>query len=227
MVRKKTALEIEEKKPQEQETFPVITPEIVDGYNGVVRRLYCSTCHQAFYVTEAISKTLSPHACHDCSLKAFRESEEKRRRELAEKERQRLDEARRKAIDEILGFTYVRSLAEEKRDKKAWNYGYTLLYCVELPFEEGRMWRVRIYKDDERSGMSTHQLFLLWEMKENVHMYLPIDSKHIYRVVNPMQMLSEEDPELFQLKALAEKDPELFERKFLEKIYPELFKVKS
>lgn len=227
MVRKKTPPAIGAKKPQEQEAPPVITPEIEDGYNGVVRRLYCSICHQAFYVAEVIFKTLSSHTCHNCSAKAFQEYEEKRRRELAEQERQRLDEARRKAIDEILGFTYVRSLAEETRVKNAWNYGYTMLYCVELPFEEGRMWRVRAYKDDKHSGFSTHFLFLIWEIKKNAHMYLPIGSRHIYRVVNPMQMLSEEDPELFQLKALSEKDPDLFERKFLEKIYPELFKAKD
>jgi hypothetical protein len=75
--------------PQAQEKAPVITPEIEDGYAGIVKRLFCSICQHVFYMTDADYQTMPPSVCHDCSMKAFREYEEKQRQELTARERKR------------------------------------------------------------------------------------------------------------------------------------------
>ncbi len=47
----------------------VVTPEIEDGYNGIVKRLVCSSCQRVFYLTDTDYQSLHPTLCHECSVK--------------------------------------------------------------------------------------------------------------------------------------------------------------
>jgi tetratricopeptide (TPR) repeat protein len=68
------------------EKIPIVTPEIEDGYNGVVKRLVCAGCQRVFYLTETAYQALHPTYCHTCSTKLVAEYEAKRQQELTEKE---------------------------------------------------------------------------------------------------------------------------------------------
>ncbi|GCE04709.1 hypothetical protein KDAU_20380 [Dictyobacter aurantiacus] len=211
MARKRKPPTTTDEKTLEQEKAPVVTPEIEDGYDGIVKRLVCSTCHQTFYVTDADHKVLNPQACHDCSTKIFQDYQQKLKEqeilkadlEEAEKWKKILEERERSmyTADEW----WVKTHVEEKMDKKSWNYGYKMLYCEECPCEKGRYWRVRIYKSDERSRTSTRIHLLLWKWDEHVIMYLPLwKDNYPYDPQAWKKSLDERFPELL------ETDPDFF-----------------
>lgn len=185
----------------------MITPEIEDGYDGIVKRLSCSICHHSFYVTETDYQMLSPSACHDCSTKLFQNYQQKlKEQEILDAEMEELEkwkkiiELRHRQRDERLGWTYVRPRVEETLDKKAWNYGYSLLYCVELPYEKGQFWTGVMFKDDEQERTSNHISFFLWKMDECCSMLVPFEQR-----ISPLKEKKERE------KDLIEKYPELAE----------------
>ena len=63
---------------QPVESVPVVTPEIADGYNGIVKRLVCAACQRVFYLTEANYHALHPTHCHPCSTRLVADYEAKR-----------------------------------------------------------------------------------------------------------------------------------------------------
>jgi hypothetical protein len=167
--------------PQVQEKLPVITPEIEDGYDGVVKRLSCSICQRIFYITDTDYQTLSPCACHDCSTKLLQDYQRKLkeleilRTEMEEVEKwKKIIELRQREMDEELGQTYVRPRVEESIDKKAWNYGCKLLYCVEHPIEKGQWWTGVVYRNNDQKRTSTHICFFLWKFDEHCSMLAPL-----------------------------------------------------
>lgn len=201
MARKRKQLSIDPDVPQELDKSPVVTPEIEDGYDGVVKRLFCSTCQSVFYVTDADYQAISPMVCHDCSTKLFQDYQRKRkeqeilRAEMEEKEKwKKIIELRQREADEELGQTYVRPRVEETIDKKAWNYGCKLLYCVEHPMEKGQLWTGVMYKDDEQAKTSTHIRFLLWKLD-----YAPISMLHpLCATTYPLKDKEEREKALFE-----------------------------
>lgn len=200
MARKKTIPAINTEKP------PMITPEIEDGYDGVVKRSSCSICQHVFYVTDTDYQVLSPCACHDCSTKIFQDYQQRlKEQEILRAEMEevakwkKIFELRQREMDEQLGQTYVRPRVEETIDKKAWNYGCKLLYCVEHPMEKGQLWTGVVCKDDEQAKTSTHIRFLLWKLDE-----IPISMLHpLGGTSYPLKDKKERE------KALVEKYPEL------------------
>jgi tetratricopeptide (TPR) repeat protein len=167
----------------EPEKVPVVTPEIEDGYDGVVKRLVCSGCQHVFYLTETDYHALHPTHCHLCSTKLVAEYEARRQQERSEQEQKAKEEIYLALLaDSVKKDTpeeaYVRGLVETKF-KKDWNYGYTMLLCVPHHTEQLRMWRVVLTKDEENPKESIHLRLLLIEWSKNVHIYLPL-SKSIH-----------------------------------------------
>jgi hypothetical protein len=45
-----------------------VTPELSDGYEGVVRKLVCLDCQKPFYIAKDADERIHPQYCHACSL---------------------------------------------------------------------------------------------------------------------------------------------------------------
>jgi len=45
-----------------------VTPELSDGYEGVVRKLVCLYCLKPFYIARDDYERIHPQHCHSCSL---------------------------------------------------------------------------------------------------------------------------------------------------------------
>jgi tetratricopeptide (TPR) repeat protein len=168
---------------QPVEQIPVVTPEIEDGYNGMVKRLVCLCCQRVFYLTEADYRSLHPTHCHTCSTRLVTEYEARRQQEQTEQEQKAKGEiflalladlAKKDTPEEA----FVRGLVESNF-KKDWNYGYTMLLCVPCHTEQMRMWRVVLTKQEENPKRSIHIRLLLIEWSKNCHMFLPY-SKSIH-----------------------------------------------
>ncbi len=54
-----------------------VTPEISDGYEGVVRKLVCLDCQNPFYIAKDDYERIYPQCCHACS---FQRTQVERRR---------------------------------------------------------------------------------------------------------------------------------------------------
>jgi len=173
-----------ESRPEpEPEKVPVVTPEIEDGYDGIVKRLVCLGCQRVFYLTDSDYHSLHPTHCHTCSTKLVAEYEARRQQELAEQEQKAKDEiilavAADTMIQDTPEEAYVRGLVETKF-KRDWNYGYKMLLCVPHHTEQMKTWSVVLTKQEENPKRSIHIRLLLIEWSKNSHMYLPY-SKSIY-----------------------------------------------
>jgi tetratricopeptide (TPR) repeat protein len=168
---------------QSVEQIPVVTPEIEDGYNGIVKRLVCLGCQRVFYLTEADYHSLHPTHCHTCSTRLAAEYEARRQQEQTEQEQKAKGEIFLALLADLSKKdtpeeAFVRGLVETNF-KKDWNYGYTMLLCVPHHTEQMRMWRVVLTKPEENPKRSIHMRLLLIEWSKNAHMYLPY-SKSIY-----------------------------------------------
>jgi tetratricopeptide (TPR) repeat protein len=166
----------------EPEKTPVVTPEIEDGYNGVVKRLVCSSCQRVFYLTEADYQSLQPTHCHTCSTKLVAEYEARRQQEITEQEQQAKDEIiLAVAADFVKKDTpeeaFVRKHVETK-NKKDWNYGFKMLMCFPRHNEKGRAWDVTLTKQEENPKRSIHIRQFLIELDEHCYFHLPY-SKHV------------------------------------------------
>jgi tetratricopeptide (TPR) repeat protein len=184
MSRKKELPASDGESQPEPEKIPVVTPEIEDGYNGVVKRRVCLGCQRIFYLTEADCQLLHPTHCHTCSTKLVAEYEAKRQQEITEQEQKVKDEilfalladlAKKDTPEEA----YVRRLVETNF-KKDWNYGFKMLMCFPRHIEKGRMWKVVLTKQEENPKRSIHIRLLLIEWAKNCHMYLPYDESVFY-----------------------------------------------
>jgi tetratricopeptide (TPR) repeat protein len=170
---------------QPVESVPVVTPEIADGYNGIVKRLVCAACQRIFYLTEADYHALHPTHCHPCSTRLVADDEAKRQQEITEQEQQikrdivmAIFADLNKPLDDTPEEAFVRARVETK-SKADWKYGFKMLLCVPHHSENGRMWHVVLTKDEEHPHRSIHVRLLLIEISENFHMFLPYD-KSIY-----------------------------------------------
>lgn len=184
MGRKKKLPASDEESRPEPENVPVVTPEIEDGYNGVVKRLACLGCQRIFYLTEADYQLLHPTHCHMCSQKLVAEHEAKRQQEITEQEQKAKDEILLAVLADLAKKdtpeeAYVRKLVETNF-KKDWNYGYKMLMCFPRPIEKGRMWNVVLTKEEENPKRSIHIRLLLIELAKNSHMYLPYSKSIFY-----------------------------------------------
>ncbi len=187
----------------ESEKIPVVTPEIEDGYDGVVKRLVCLGCQRIFYLTDADYQVLHPTHCHMCSQKLVAEYETKRQQEITEQEQKvngeiilaLLADLTKKDTSEE---AYVRKLVETNF-KTDWKYGYKMLMCFPSHTEEMRAWRVVLTKGEENPKRSIHVRLLLIEFAENSHMYLPYSKSIIYE--------KSAEAELEEIDRLIEQDP--------------------
>jgi tetratricopeptide (TPR) repeat protein len=184
MVRKKKLSAGEAINEEAVEKAPVITPEIEDGYNGMVKRLVCSACQRVFYLTETDYHSLHPTHCHTCSIKLVAEYEARRQQELTEQEQKAKDEIILAVIADSMKQdtpeeAFVRGLVETNF-KKDWNYGYKMLLCVPHHTEQIRTWHVVLTKQEENPKRSIHIRLLLIELSKNCHMYLPYDKSIFY-----------------------------------------------
>lgn len=184
MARKKQLSTSETINEQSVETAPLVTPEIEDGYNGIVKRLVCLGCQRVFYITETDYQSLRPTHCHACSTKLVAVYEARRQQELTEQEQRAKGEiilalladlAKKDTPEEA----FVRGLVETNF-KKDWNYGYTMLLCVPHHTEQMRTWHVVLTKQEENPKRSIHIRLLLIEWSKNSHMFLPYDKSIHY-----------------------------------------------
>lgn len=173
MAKKQTQLSVNtDHLPQEQEKAPVITPEIEDGYDGVVKRLSCSVCQHVFYVIDADYQALSPTACHDCSTKLLQDHQQRvKEEEIWQVEMNKAKayikilEAREREQDERLGWTYVRFHLKR--------LGYGLQTCEELPGGgEIQFWLGIAYKNDNTAKTRIGIDFALY--KPSIENYPPL-----------------------------------------------------
>jgi tetratricopeptide (TPR) repeat protein len=183
VARKKKSSTSEARINQPVEQIPVVTPEIEDGYNGMVKRLVCLGCQRVFYLTETDYQSLHPTHCHTCSTKLVAEYEARRQQELTEQEQKAKGEIILALLADLAPKdtpeeAFVRGLAETNF-KKDWNYGYHMLLCVPHHTEQMRTWHVVLTKEEENPKRSVHIRLLLIEWSKNCHMYLPY-SKSIH-----------------------------------------------
>ena len=183
MAKKKKSSTNEARIDQSVEQIPVVTPEIEDGYNGIVKRLVCLGCQRVFYLTETDYHSLHPTHCHACSTKLVAEYEARRQQELTEQEQKAKGEIFLALLADLVKKdtpeeAFVRGLVESNF-KKDWNYGYEMLLCVPHHTEQMRTWHVVLTKQEENPKRSIHIRLLLIEWSENCHMYLPY-SKSIH-----------------------------------------------
>ena len=168
---------------QPREHRPVVTPEIEDGYSGMVKRLVCVGCQHVFYLTATDYQSLQPTHCHTCSTKWVAEYEAKRQQELTEQEQRAKDEILLAVVADLEKpdtpeEAFVREHVESKF-RNDWNYGYKMLMCFPLHVEEGRAWKVVLTKAEENPKRSIHMRLLFIEWVEHCYMYLPY-SKHVF-----------------------------------------------
>jgi tetratricopeptide (TPR) repeat protein len=168
------------------EDVPVVTPEIEDGYDGIVKRLVCLGCQHVFYLTDADFQSLHSTYCHTCSIKLVAEYEAKRQKEATEQEQREKGEIilalfadLQKPLEDTPEEAFVRGLVETKC-KKDWNYGYKMLMCFPRHDERGRTWDVVLTKNEENPKRSIHVRQLLIEWSENCHMHLPYSKSIFY-----------------------------------------------
>ena len=184
MARRKKLSTSETVTDQPVENVPIVTPEIEDGYDGVVKRLVCLDCQRVFYLTDADFQSSHSTYCHACSIKLVAWYEAKRQKEATEqKEKDEIILALvadlQKPLEDTPEEAFVRGLVETKC-KKDWNYGYKMLMCFSRHDERGRTWDVVLTKDEENPKRSIHVRQLLIEWSENCHMYLPYSKSIFY-----------------------------------------------
>jgi tetratricopeptide (TPR) repeat protein len=161
---------------QSVEQIPIVTPEIEDGYNGIVKRLVCLGCQRAFYLTETDDHSFHPTHCHTCSTRLVAECEARWHQELTEQEQKAKDEIILALLADLVKKdtpeeAFVRDLVESNF-KKDWNYGYKMLICVPHHTEQMRTWHVVLTKQEENPKRSIHIRLLLIEWSNNCHIYL-------------------------------------------------------
>ena len=186
MARKKKQSISEPITDQPVENVPIVTPEIEDEYNGIIKRLVCSNCQRVFYLTDADYQSLHPTHCHTCSIKLVAEYEAKQQKEATEQEQKIKDEIILalvadlvKPLEDTPEQAFVRELVETKC-KKDWNYGYKMLMCFSHHDERRRTWDVVLTKNEENPKRSIHVRQLLIEWSENCHMHLPYSKSIFY-----------------------------------------------
>jgi hypothetical protein len=99
-----------------------VTPEISDGYEGIVRRLICLDCQKPFYITKEDCDHLKPLYCTQCSLK-WVEADRRRTKEAAERAEQWVqhshsDEVKAEVFspeDKMILYAVLQDIADEVR----------------------------------------------------------------------------------------------------------------
>ncbi len=203
MGRKKKLPASDAESRPEPEKAPVVTPEIEDGYNGIVKRLVCLGCQRVFYLTDAVYHSLHPTHCHTCSTKLVAECEAKRLQEATEQERKAKEEIILALVADLVKqdtpeVAFVREHVETKF-KNDWKYGYKMLVCSPLHDEKSRAWDVVLTRDEENPKRSIHIRLLLIEWSENCYMYLPYNKSNFYEKsieakIEEIDMLIEREP---------------------------------
>lgn len=169
-----------------QEKAYVVTPEIEDGYNGIVKRLVCLNCQSVFYLTDADYQSLRPDHCHACSKKLVAQYEAKRQQEMSEEEQNANEEIYLAILADLMKpfkdtpeEAFVREHVETQ-NKKDWKYGFKMLRCAALPVEGKRAWSVVLTKREENSKESIHVDLMFMEWNKHCYIYFPYGKRVFY-----------------------------------------------